>query len=71
MFYGGLSYSPTNSVTFLLGMNFHRVIVSYGYECYTSGINPGNGSHELAVAYKMPLNIVKKGKNIHKSVRIL
>ena len=71
MFYGGLSYSPTNSVTFLLGMNFHGVIVSYGYECYTSGINPGNGSHELAVAYKMPLNIVKKGKNIHKSVRIL
>ncbi len=71
IFYGGLSYSPANSVTFLVGMNFHGVLVSYGYECYTSGINPGNGSHELAVAYKMPLNIVKKGKNIHKASRIL
>lgn len=70
-FYGGLSYSPTNSVTALLGMTFNGVNISYGYECYTNGINPGNGSHELCIGYQMPINLIKKGKNIHKSVRIL
>ena len=70
-FYGGLSYSPTNSVTALLGMDIQGIHVGYSYECYTSGLNPGNGSHELFVAYQMDLNIVKKGKNLHKSVRFL
>ena len=69
--YGGLSYSPTNSVTALVGMKIQGVTLSYSYECYTSGINPGNGSHELFVGYQIDLNLVKKGKNVHKAVRIL
>lgn len=70
-FYGGLSYSPTNSVTALLGMQLRGVNVGYSYEYYTNGINPGNGSHELFVGYRMDLNLGKKGKNLHKAVRIL
>ena len=31
----------------------------------------GNGSHELFVGYQMDLNLIKKGKNLHKAVRIL
>uniref|UniRef100_A0AB33J2M5 Type IX secretion system membrane protein PorP/SprF n=1 Tax=Prevotella sp. GTC17254 TaxID=3236794 RepID=A0AB33J2M5_9BACT len=71
MMYGGLSYNPTNSVTFLLGGTFHGFVVGYSYELYTSAIQPGNGSHELFVGYQMDINLVKKGKNKHQSVRIL
>ncbi len=69
--YAGLSYSPTNSVTVLIGGNFHGVHVGYSYEIYTSAINIGNGSHELFVGYQTELNLYKKGRNLHKSVRIL
>ena len=69
--YCGLGYSPDNSVTFLVGGNFHGVVLGYSYELYTSAINPGNGSHELFVGYQADINLVKKGKNKHKSVRIL
>lgn len=71
MMYVGASYSPTNSVTALIGGKVHGVILGYSYEMYTSTINPGNGSHELFVGYQVDLNLVKKGKNRHKSVRIL
>ena len=71
MMYGGLSYSPTNSVTVLIGGTFHGVVLGYSYEVYTSGINPGNGSHELYLGYQMDLNLAKKGRNRHQSVRIL
>ena len=71
MFYGGVSYSPTNSVTVLVGGNIHGVHLGYSYEVYTSAINIGNGSHELFVGYQMDLNLLKKGRNLHKSVRIL
>ena len=69
--YGGISYSPTNSVTFMIGGFFHGIHAGYSYEVYTSAINPGNGSHELFVGYQMDLNMVKRGKNKHKSVRLL
>ncbi len=69
--YAGVAYSPTNSVTILIGGSFHGVNLGYSYEMYTSAINPGNGSHELIVSYQTDLNLYKKGKNKHKSVRIL
>lgn len=71
MMYGGISYSPTNSVTFLIGGNVHGIVLGYSYELYTSAINPGNGSHELFVGYQMDVNLAKKGRNKHKSVRFL
>jgi len=69
--YGGLSYSPTNSVTVIIGGNFHGIHVGYSYEVYTSAISIGNGSHGLFVGYQTDLNLFKKGRNLHKSVRIL
>lgn len=71
MMYGGVGYSPTNSVTFLVGGRVHGVLLGYSYEMYTSGVNPGNGSHELYVGYQVDLNLGKKGRNLHKSVRTL
>ena len=69
--YAGLGYSPTISVTGMIGGTFHGIIIGYSYEMYTSAIKPGNGSHELFVGYQTDVNLVKKGKNKHKSVRIL
>lgn len=69
--YIGAGCSPTNSVTFLIGGQVHGISVGYSYEMYTSGISLQNGSHELFVGYQMDLNLLKKGKNKHQSVRIL
>ena len=69
--YAGLTYSPTNSVTVLIGGNFHGIHLGYSYEVYTTAINVGNGSHELFVGYQTELNLYKKGRNLHKSVRLL
>ena len=71
MFYGGVAYSPTNSVTALIGGNFHGICIGYSYEAYTSAIGVGHGSHELFVGYQTELNLYKKGRNKHQSVRLL
>lgn len=71
MLYLGASYAPTISATVLIGGKFHGIVLGYSYEIYTSAINPGNGSHELFVGYQMDLNLQKKGRNLHKSVRTL
>ncbi len=69
--YAGVTYSPSHSATFLLGGCFHGVVLGYSYEWYISKLNAGNGSHELFVGYQTDINLVKKGKNKHQSVRIL
>ena len=71
LMYAGVGYSPTNSVTAMIGGSFHGIQIGYSYEVYTSDISFGNGSHELFVRYQADINLVKKGKNKHKSVRIL
>ena len=71
-FYAGVAYSPTNSVTALIGGNFHGISLGYSYEAYThSAVGLGKGSHELFVGYQTELNFAKKGRNRHQSVRIL
>jgi type IX secretion system PorP/SprF family membrane protein len=69
--YAGLGYSPTNSVTVMLGGLFHGITLGYSYEIYTTAISLGNGSHELFVGYQTDLSLFKKGRNRHQSVRIL
>jgi len=69
--YLGAGCSPTNSVTAFVGGIFSGIHVGYSYEFYTNGISIGNGSHELIIGYQTDLNMTKKGKNKHKSVRIL
>ena len=71
MLYGGVGYSPSNSVTAMVGGNFHGICLGYSYEMFTSGTGLGNGSHELFVGYQTELNLFKKGRNRHQSVRIL
>lgn len=71
MMYAGVGYSPSNSVTALIGGFFHGITIGYSYEIYTSVLKIGNGSHELFVGYQTDLNFQKKGRNRHQSVRIL
>ncbi len=69
--YAGVSYSPTTSVAILLGTVFNGVKIGYSYEIYTGGVGALNGTHEFLVGYQMDMDMFKKGKNLHKSVRIL
>lgn len=71
LLYGGLGYSLSTSVTFMVGGSFHGFVIGYSYEVYTSAISMANGSHELFLGYQHDISLVKKGKNKHKSVRIL
>lgn len=69
--YGGLMYSPTISAGLLLGFDFHGINIGYSYEIYTGGVGALNGTHEILIGYQHDLDIIKKGKNLHKSVRLL
>lgn len=71
LLYIGAGYSPSNSVTALVGGNFHGVCIGYSYEMYTSGAGIGNGSHELFVGYQTDIDLGKKKRNRHQSVRLL
>lgn len=69
--YGGVMYSPTISVGVMLGFDFHGLNIGYSYEMYTTGIGALHGTHELLLGYQTDLDLFKKGKNKHKSVRLL
>ncbi|MCR4993806.1 MAG: PorP/SprF family type IX secretion system membrane protein [Bacteroidales bacterium] len=69
--YLGAAYSPTISASLLIGGDFHGVQIGYCYECYTSGIGALQGTHELSIGYTTDLNLFKKGRNKHQSVRLL
>lgn len=69
--YGGINYSPQHSVTGFVGGSFHGVDLSYAYEANTSGMGIGAGQHEITIGYRMDLNLGKKGRNAHRSVRYL
>lgn len=69
--YAGANYSPQHSVAFFVGGMFHGIDLSYSYEANTSGMGLGAGQHEICASYRLPLDLQKKGKNLHKSVRYL
>ncbi len=70
-FYGGVGYSPTNSVTLLAAGQFKGVTIGYSFEMYTNGISVRNGSHELFLGYQMDVDLGKKGRNRHQTTRTL
>lgn len=70
-YYVGLTYSPMTSVAVLLGGEINSVTFGYAYEIFTSGVGLIHGSHDLYVGYVMDLDWFKKGRNKHKSIRIL
>lgn len=69
--YFGVGYGYKTSATFMVGGVFHGVSLGYSYQMYTSGVNMINGTHELVLGYQTELDLFKKGRNLHKSVRWL
>ena len=71
LMYLGATYSPGISVTAMVGGKLRDVLIGYAYEFFTSGVGALNGSHDLMVSWQTDLDLFKKGKNVHKSVRYL
>lgn len=71
MMYGGINYAPQYSVGAFFGFVFHGLDICYGYEANTNGMGIAAGNHEITLGYKVELNLGKKGRNAHKSVRWL
>lgn len=69
--YAGVGYSPTISTSLLIGGDFHGIQLGYCYEAYTGGVGMMQGTHELSISYVTDLNLFKKGRNRHQSVRVL
>lgn len=69
--YFGLGYSYKTSTTFMVGGVIHGISLGYSYQMYTSGVNLINGTHEIVLGYQTDLDLFKKGRNLHKSVRWL
>lgn len=69
--FAGATYSPEHSVAAFVGGLFHGVTVSYSYEAYTSMPDLKSAAHEITLQYRLDLNLYKKGRNRHKSVRYL
>ncbi len=69
--YVGMGYSPTISTSVFIGGDFHGVQLGYAYEIFTSGVGALQGTHEISLGYTTDLDLFKKGKNRHQSVRIL
>ena len=70
-FYGGVGYSLNTSTTILLGGVFHGISLGYSYQLYTKNVGLANGSHEVVLGYQTDLDLFKKGRNKHQSVRWL
>jgi type IX secretion system PorP/SprF family membrane protein len=72
LFWGGLSWRKGDALTLMLGGKFNMIEVGYAYDFPISMIiKESTGSHELFVRYTMEIDLNKKSKNKHKSVRIL
>lgn len=71
LLYAGTTFSPGISVTAMIGGKVKDVLIGYAYEFYTGGVGALNGSHDLTVSWQTDLDLFKKGKNVHKSVRYL
>ena len=69
--YGGVNYAPQYSIGAFFGFVFHGLDICYGYEANTNGLGISAGNHEVTLGYKVELNLGKRGRNAHKSVRWL
>ena len=69
--FSGVNYAPGRSVALLFGGTLRGLDIAYSYEAFTSGLGLGAGQHEISVVYRLPVDLGKKGRNLHRSVRWL
>jgi len=71
-FWGGFSWRKGDALILMLGGKFKMIEAGYTYDFPISRIiKESTGSHEIFIRYTMDLNLDKKRKDKHKSVRIL
>ena len=68
---GTINFAPGRSVGMMVGGTVHSVDICYGYEANIAGMGIGAGQHEIIIAYRLPVDLGKKGRNLHRSVRWL
>ena len=71
LIFAGINYAPQRSIGLFVGGTLQGIDISYGYEANTSGLGLGAGQHEIVIAYRLPIDLGKKQRNMHKSVRWL
>jgi type IX secretion system PorP/SprF family membrane protein len=72
LFWGGLSWRKGDAATVMLGGKFKTIEAGYAYDFPISRISKAStGSHEVFIRYSMEIDLSKRTKNKHKSVRIL
>lgn len=69
--YAGVNYAPMRSVAVFVGGTLHGIDLCYSFEGNTQGLGIGAGQHEVTLGYKLDLDLGKKGRNVHRSVRWL
>lgn len=71
-FWGGLTYRHGDAIVLMAGVDINHVRIGYAYDIGTSALaKASGGSHELMATYTMKLDLGKKDKHKHKSIRIL
>jgi len=72
LFWGGLSWRKGDAATIMLGGKIKMIEAGYAYDFPISRIiKASTGSHEVFIRYTMDIDLNKRAKNKHKSVRIL
>ncbi|GBU07632.1 membrane protein [Bacteroidales bacterium] len=72
LFWGGLSYRYKDSGILMLGGQYKSICAGYAYDFPMSDIGKESfGSHELFVKYVMEIDLDKRKKSKHKSIRML
>jgi len=71
-FWGGLTYRHGDAIVLMAGVDINHIRIGYAYDVGTSALaKASGGSHELMATYTMKLDLGKKDKHKHKSIRIL
>lgn len=71
-FWGGLSYRPSDAIVLMVGAYIGSASFGYSYDIGLSRFGMASGgSHEIMAGWTMPIELDKKTRHGHKSIRIL
>lgn len=71
-FWGGVSFRPSDAVILMVGANIGSVSLGYAYDIGISRFGMASGgSHEIMAGWSMPIELDKRTRHGHKSIRIL
>ncbi len=71
-FWGGVSFRPSDAIVLMVGANIGSAIFGYSYDIGLSRFGMASGgSHEIMAGWTMPIELDKKTRHGHKSIRIL